>query len=74
VETSKHRKGQAARAQNFALWQQATTEITRCDHSMIACSRHLYMGVVLRAHSVRGESHNQRQPRVCYNAYKQTHI
>jgi len=30
------------------------------DHSIIACSRHIYMGVVLRAHPVRGESHIQR--------------
>jgi len=33
----------------------ATIEITCRDHSVIACSRHLYMGVVLHAHSVRGE-------------------
>jgi len=31
----------------------------RHDHSIIACSRHVYMGVVLRAHPVRGESHIQ---------------
>jgi len=30
------------------------------DHSIIALSRHVYMGVVLRAHPVRGESHIQR--------------
>jgi len=36
-------------------------EITRRNHSSIACSRHLYMGVVLRAHPVRGESHIQRK-------------
>jgi len=35
-------------------------EVTRHDHSIIACSRHLYMGVFLRAHSIRGESHIQR--------------
>ena len=26
----------------------------------IACSRYIYYGVILRAHPVRGESHNQR--------------
>jgi len=30
------------------------------DHSIIACSRHIYLGVVFRAHPVRGESHIQR--------------
>ena len=48
-----------ASAQSFTLWQQAI-EITRRDHHIIACSRHIYMGVVLRAHPVRGESHIQR--------------
>jgi len=33
----------AASAQNCALWQQATMEFTRRDHSVIACSRHIYM-------------------------------
>jgi len=28
---------------SFALWQQATIEITRRDHSIIACSRHIYV-------------------------------
>jgi len=32
---------------------------TRRDHFMIACLRHLYMGIV-RSHPVRGESHIQR--------------
>jgi len=54
------RKARVASAQSFTLWQQATIEFTCHDHSIIACSRHLYMGVVLRAHAVRGESHNQR--------------
>ena len=27
---------------------------------MIACSRHIYIGVILRVHSVRGELHIQR--------------
>ena len=39
------------------LRQQATIEMTRRDHSFIACSHHKSMGVILRAHSVRGESH-----------------
>jgi len=30
------------------------------DHSMIACSRHIHVGVVLRTHFVHGESHIQR--------------
>ena len=42
-------------------WQQATIEITWQDHSIIACSRHIYIYIVLfRAHPVRGESHIQR--------------
>jgi len=53
------RKSRAACAQSFAPWQQATIEITRRDHSTIACSRHTHI-FVLRAHPVRGESHNQR--------------
>ena len=105
------RKSRAAYAQSFALWQQATIEITRHDHSprtlvvtlafepycdgsdclallrsespsgmcaelrTVAASNnkvhmpwslyfclfapHMY-GVVLHAHPVRGESHNQR--------------
>jgi len=44
-------------AQSFALWQQATTEFTQQDHSIIACSCHV--GVVLPAHSVRDEPHIQ---------------
>jgi len=42
------------------MWQQATIEITRRDHSIIACSRHIYIGVALRVHPVRGEPHIQR--------------
>jgi len=30
------------------------------DHSIIACLRHICMGVILCAHPVRGESHIQR--------------
>ena len=54
------RKARAACAQSFTLWQQATIDITYHDHSLIACSRHIYMGVVLHAHPVRAESHIQR--------------
>jgi len=54
------RKSRAACAQSFAPWQQATIEINRRDHSIIACSRHIHNGVILHAHPVRGESHNQR--------------
>jgi len=43
------RKARAACAQSFTLWQQATIEITRRDHSIIACSRHMYM-VLFFAH------------------------
>jgi len=32
----------------------------RRNHTVIACSRHLYMGVVLRVHPVRGELRIQR--------------
>ena len=37
------RKSRAACAQSFALWQQATTEFTCHDHSIIICSRHIYV-------------------------------
>ena len=37
------RNYQAAYAQSFALWQQATIEFTCHDHSIIACSRHIYV-------------------------------
>ena len=36
-------ESRAACAQSFAPWQQATIEITRRDHSIIACSRHICM-------------------------------
>ena len=39
----------AESAQSFKLCQQATIEITRRDHSIIACSRHTYM-VLFFAH------------------------
>jgi len=37
------RKARAASVQSFTLWQQATIEFTQQDHSIIACSRHMYM-------------------------------
>ena len=37
------RKSRAAYAQSFALWQQATIEFTCHDHSIITCSRHIYV-------------------------------
>ena len=36
-------KARAACAQSFALWQQATILIMRRNHSVIACSRHIYV-------------------------------
>ena len=54
------RKSRAACAQSFALWQQATIEIMLAISIIIACSRYIYYGVILHAHPVRGESHNQR--------------
>ena len=42
-----------------SLTLSVSPEITRHDHSIIACSRHVHMGVILRAHLVRGESHIQ---------------
>ena len=54
------RKSRAACAQSFALWQQATIEIMLAISLTIACSRYIYNGVILHAHPVRGESHNQR--------------
>ena len=53
------RIARAACAQTLAMWQQATIEITRRDHSICLFAPHIYI-VVLRAHSVRGESHIQR--------------
>jgi len=54
------RKSRAACAQSFAPWQQATIEIMLAISLSIACSRYTYDGVILHAHPVRGESHNQR--------------
>jgi len=44
------RKARAASAQSFTLWQQATIEITCHDHSIIACSHHIYIWVLFFAH------------------------
>jgi len=52
-------KAQAASAQCFTLWQQATKEITWEDHSIIACTCLIYMGVILHIHLVYGKSHIQ---------------
>ena len=54
------RKSRAACAQSFAPWQQATIEIMLTISLTFACSRYIYNGVILHAHPVRGESHNQR--------------
>jgi len=43
VDTVATRKDRAACAQSFALWQQATIEFTCHDHSIVACSRHVYI-------------------------------
>ena len=53
------RKARAACAQSFVLWQQATIEITCHDHTITACSCHIYVSVVLRAHPGHGEPHVQ---------------
>jgi len=50
----------AACAQSFVRWQQATIEIMLAISLTITCSRYIYYGVILHAHPVRGESHNQR--------------
>ena len=53
------REARAASAQSFTLWQQITTEITP-----LLLVRATYMGVVLRAHPVCGESRIQRNASV----------
>ena len=55
-------EARVACTQTFTLWQQATIEIMRRNHSVVACLHHLYTGVVVYAHSVRGE------PRIQCNA------
>jgi len=54
------RKSRATYAQSFAPWQQATIEIMRRDlpyYCLLAPRIYIF---VLRAHPIRGESHNQR--------------
>jgi len=53
-------KARAACAQSFALWQQAT-EFTCHDFYYCLFAPHICI-VVLPAHTVRGESHIQRNP------------
>jgi len=53
-------KARMASAQSFTLWQQEVKKITRRDHSVIACSRHIYLCVALSAHRICGELHFQR--------------
>ena len=52
-------KARAASVQSFPLWQQTKIEIIQRDHSVFACSRHIYLCVVLCAQPVCGESHFQ---------------
>ena len=68
------RKSRAACAQSFTVWQQATIEITCHDHSIIACSRHIYTGVVLRASRSWWITHStQHQRRGCNNTCIDSH-
>jgi len=53
-------KTRTASAHSFTLWQQAIIEITRRDHSIFACSCHIYLCVALCGHPICGESHFQR--------------
>ena len=55
-----NQKSQAAYARSFAPRQQATIEIMFAISLIIACSHYIYDGVILHAHPVRAESHNQR--------------
>jgi len=54
------RKSRPAYAQSFTPWQQATIEIMLAISLTIACLRYTLDGVILHAHPVRSESHNQR--------------
>jgi len=53
-------KARAAYAQSFALWQQATIKFMRRNISYYCLLAPRIYIFVLRAHPVRGESHNQR--------------
>jgi len=61
-------RSRATSAQSFTLWQQATIEITRRDHSITACSRHAYMG----AHSSRTSRSWRMQRRLPMVSQKQS--
>ena len=64
------RKSRAACAQSFAPWQQATIEITRRDHSIIACSHHAYIFLFF-AHIPFVVNHTtQRHRRGCNNSWR----
>jgi len=52
-------RAQAASAHSLTLWQQTKIESTSRAYSISACSRHVYMAVVVHAHPVCGESHIQ---------------
>ena len=68
------RKARAASAQSFTLWQSATIEMNRRDHSIIACSYHVHMVVILHAHLVRGESHIQRNANRAVATTAKSHV
>jgi len=64
------RKSRAVSAQSFALWQQTTVEFTRRDHSIIACSRHIYECYSSRTSRSWWMEHSaQRQRRGCNSTY-----
>jgi len=61
-----NRKAWAASAQSFTLWQQAIIEITRRDHSVIACLCHICQSVwVLFFRLWWIANSTQRQQRAC---------
>jgi len=60
IKWCSNRKSRAVCAQSFSPWQQATMEIMLAISLTGACSRYVYNGVILHAHPIRGESHNQR--------------
>ena len=75
-----HRKAWAASAQSFTLWQQATMEITRRDHSIIACLCHkiwvlIFMHILFVVnHTFNCRLHIQRQPTGCNSTKKEKMI
>ena len=54
-------KARVESVQSFTLWQQATIEIT-CHVTLLLLVRatYIYIGAILHAHPVHGESHIQR--------------